>query len=57
MLTAAPRVRATSASPSTGPSTDTAVASPSESVPLGAITVTLRRPVRAAPLRGSMMCE
>jgi hypothetical protein len=57
MLAAAPRVRLTSAIPSTGPSTDTPVARPSDSVALGAITVTLRWPVSAAPVRGSMMCE
>jgi len=57
MLADAPGVFATSASPRAGPSTETAVARPSESVPAGAITVTLRRPVSAAPVRASMMFE
>jgi hypothetical protein len=47
----------TSAIPSSGPSTETAVARPSDNVAVGAITVTLRRPVSATPLRGSMMWE
>ena len=57
MRAAAPSIFATSARPSRGPRTDSAVARPSATPPCGAITVTLDDRVSGAPVRGSRMCE
>ena len=54
---AVPFVSSISFKPRSGPSTLTVVARLSEVVPLGASTVTLKRPSTPTPVRGSTMCE
>ena len=51
------QVRSTRRMPASGPSTDSMVASPSERMPSGAMTVTAMAAGQGMPVRGSRTCE